>query len=71
MKTEGMKPATESTYQQLSSFKSIEELNAAIRYHRIKHDLSPTESQVFDVLAKYSAKYREGFLISGRTLSAI
>ncbi|ASN06855.1 hypothetical protein CFK40_18420 [Virgibacillus necropolis] len=50
-------PNTPETYRKLSTFQSVEELNAATRTHRNSHDLSETESAVLDVLSQHSCKY--------------
>lgn len=39
-----------------NTFKSIEELNAAVREHRDRHVLSATERLVLDLLSQYSCK---------------
>jgi len=50
--------SNESTYASLSTFESIEELNAATRSHRNSHDLSATDTAVLDVLAQHSCVYK-------------
>lgn len=49
--------ANESTYRKLSTFKSVEELNEAIKTHKQAHALSPTERAVLDVISRYACKY--------------
>lgn len=39
-----------------NTFKSIEDLNAAVREHRDRHVLSTTERAVLDILSQYSCK---------------
>lgn len=49
--------AKESTYTSLASFTDVEQMNEIVRAHRSAHDLSPTELEVLDVLARHSCKY--------------
>lgn len=53
-----MLKSTATTYASLSTFESIEELNAATRSHRSNHDLSATDTAVLDVLAQHSCVYK-------------
>ncbi|MGE7624818.1 helix-turn-helix domain-containing protein [Viridibacillus sp. NPDC096237] len=50
---------TQENYAKLKSFKSVEEMNEAIKYHRDQHadTLTPSTRNVLDVLARYSYVY--------------
>ncbi|GIN58113.1 hypothetical protein J8TS2_24320 [Lederbergia ruris] len=49
--------ANEATYRSLSTFKSVDELNEAIKAHRQAHKLSDTERAVLDVISRYACKF--------------
>jgi hypothetical protein len=48
--------ASAETFENLSTFESIEQLNETVRYH--KRELNKTELCVLDILHRYSAKYK-------------
>lgn len=48
--------ATQVTYESLSPFETVEQMNDIIRSHRSAHDLSQTELDVLDVLARHSCR---------------
>ncbi|MET3683663.1 DNA-binding Lrp family transcriptional regulator [Alkalibacillus flavidus] len=52
--------AEETTYQRLSTFATLDGLNKAVRTHRanLADDLTPTQRDVLDVLARHSCTYK-------------
>lgn len=49
--------ASETTYENLSTFETIDQLNDTVRQHKTANKLKPTEIAVLDLLHRYSAKY--------------
>lgn len=52
--------ASKDTYENLSSFENIDQLNAAVRAHKemFHSELNKTQIAVLDLLHRYSAKYK-------------
>lgn len=53
-----MLKANEATYERLSTFDSVDQLNDAVRKHKSTYDLSATEMAILDVLARHSCVYK-------------
>jgi hypothetical protein len=64
--------ASETTYENLATFETIDQLNDTVRQHKAANKLKPTELAVLDILHRYSAKYTGvSFLRKGKLADMI
>ncbi|WP_052360688.1 helix-turn-helix domain-containing protein [Oceanobacillus manasiensis] len=63
--------ANETTYRNLSTFTSVEAMDAEIKQHKDAHNLTQTERDVLDVLARHSCKYKGVSFLTNSKLGMI